>query len=109
MQSKTKWYEVAIPILVVIGLILLAGWGIRSCCRSEDEDQRQWVINAQSNTVYSLQHPVIVGTNELGEVVKQYTVEFPRYATIYEVGKTKTEVTHYSKGRTETKVSVEQQ
>lgn len=108
-NNQTKWYEMVLSMLIAAGIILLGGWGITSCVKHDNEQERQQVINNQSNTVYSFQHPEIVGTNENGEVVKRY-YDYTTYrgATIYEIGKTKTTVISHGKFGTTTDVSVEQ-
>lgn len=105
-MKETKW-EILRRIVTVIGIIPIAGWGIRSCVRSEDRYREQHIIINQSNTVYSFQHPEIVGTNENGKVVKRY-YDYTHNATIYEIGKTKTEVIDRGKFGITTNVSVEE-
>jgi hypothetical protein len=55
---------------------------------------------AKSDTMYNLKHPIIVGTNDLGEIVTMYKVE-QAYHThyIYRVGNTKTTIIPATKGK----------
>lgn len=109
MENKESTIkEIVSTVLLVVCSIALCGWGITSCIKQENADEAQQAINNQSNTVYSFQHPEIVGTNENGEVVKRYHDYTTYYgATIYEIGKTKTESIHRGKFGTSTTVTIE--
>lgn len=51
--------------------------------------EKEQAFELETNTTYHLSHPVIIGTNENGEVIKRYFV--PGYGHfIYEIGETKT-------------------
>jgi len=110
-KNQSKWLYKAISfitILMVIGLVVFVAWGIIVIVKDDNAIEIERTIQNQTDTVYSLQHPEIVGTNENGEVVKRY-YDYTHGATIYEIGKTKTEVIHRGKLGTSTNVSVEQQ
>jgi hypothetical protein len=52
---------------------------------------KQLAVEDSTSNSNNLQHPVIIGTNELGQVVKRYKIE-AEYKThyLYQVGDTKT-------------------
>jgi hypothetical protein len=101
--------EVAMKVAFGVGLIIVLICLCYGIVTSNGIEAAQHVINDRSNTVYSLQHPEIVGTNENGEVVKRYhDYTTPYGSTIYEIGKTKTAVTNRGKFGTTTDVSVEE-
>ena len=104
MQTKkTNWCVVIWPLLIAAIIMLVI-----HCVKRDKEKAAQYIIDSQNDTVYSLQHPEIVGTNELGEVIKRYHIYGYGGATIYEVGKTKTEIINRGKFGTTTNVSVEE-
>lgn len=89
-------------LLVFFAGMESAGWKTPSEYQSELESNR---LNQLS---YNLQHPTIVGTNEVGETIKRYVIPMDgyNYQYVYEVGDTKTVNTPKNKGRLDVDATV---
>jgi hypothetical protein len=79
--------------LAIIGLI-----GFMFFKAIENDNQREAARPAQR--LYLMTHPEIIGTNEVGEVIKRYTI-LQGYGAhyIYELGETKTTIIPKVKGQ----------
>lgn len=97
-NKESKWLTICGLTSTVIIITLLV-FSINSLDKSTKKAARANDVKVKTDNAYNMAHPEIVGTNEVGEVIKRYSVRYGLYHWhfIYEVGNTKTSNTPFGK------------
>lgn len=87
-------FIVALAISTVLAVILVTAVTTvsRWATSSNDKAWKEVAERVEKQKSYNLTHPLIVGTNENGEIIKRYDIPINQWTFhyVYEVGNTKT-------------------
>lgn len=96
---KDDIFDVIISVLLmfVTGFVIV---GTIVMCYSAVQQDKRYIEELPAKREYLMTHPEIVGTNEVGEVIKRYTIllNYEKHY-VYELGGTKTTIVPKPKGQ----------
>ena|ERR1041385_8287109 len=93
-----------LALIVLLSLAVFGLLGITVICLPSwsQKEQEKRILEIRERNAKNIVSPTIIGTNELGEVIKRYVIEpenYGGYHYIYEIGNTKTTNIPLPKGR----------
>jgi len=102
-QKYTAYQKVGMGIGFIIsgvGIACLLISGVKTLNRDTADYEAKTAELLERKKAYNLTHPEIVGTNEIGEVIKCYTIPIDQWNNhyVYEIGTTKTMNVSFGKG-----------